>query len=226
MIDHEPLWTALAVSFRLAFSTVLVLFCFGVPVAYWLAFTKSRLKPFLESIVSVPIALPPTVIGFYVLLCFGRESLIGTWFSETLGVELVFSFWGILLGSVLYCLPFMVQPVKTGLESVPKECVESARLDGASVLQVLWRVLLPLSRRSIVVGAALTFVHALGEFGIVMMIGGSIEGETRTASIALYDAVQALKIAEAHRIALVILAVALFVSLVIFWHQRSMEAEK
>lgn len=220
MIEFEAVFAAIVVSLRVAFSTVFILLLVGVPIAYRLAMSKSRLKPLWESLVSLPIALPPTVVGFYWLLVFGRGSLVGEWLYEVLGGSLVFSFLGVVLGSSLYCLPFMVQPVKNGFEAVPQELLDNARLDGASSVQVFLRICLPMSLRSITVGASLTVVHALGEFGVVMMIGGNITSETRTASIALYDAVQALQFREAHMVALVLLFLAMVASVPMFWSKR------
>jgi molybdate transport system permease protein len=210
------------VSFRLAFTTVVVLLVVAVPLAYILAITKHRLKPLVESIVSLPIALPPTVVGFYFLYAFGRGSAFGAWLADSFDVSLVFSFSGLVLGSVLYSLPFMVQPVKNGFEAISTEIRESAVLDGATGLQVFMRVALPIARRSLLTGSALAFVHALGEFGIVMMIGGNISGETRTASIALYDAVQALDYGSAHIYAAILLGVALLSGIPAFqwWREK------
>ncbi|MFY7997310.1 MAG: molybdate ABC transporter permease subunit [Candidatus Kapaibacteriota bacterium] len=215
-----PEFAPFLVSLRLAATTVALLLCTGVPVAYFLAFSRSRIKPLLESLVSLPIALPPTVLGFYWLYALGQESLVGAWLQSILAVNMVFSFSGLVLGSVLYSLPFMVQPVKSGFEAIPSEILDSARLDGASAVQVFLRVTAPLARRSLLTGCALVFVHALGEFGIVMMIGGNIAGETRTASIALYDAVQAMDYAAAHFYALCLLLVALGLTLPVFWRFR------
>lgn len=208
------------VSLRLAASTVAVLLFCAVPLAYFLAFTQSRFKPLFESIVSLPIALPPTVVGFYCLYAFGRGSIVGAWLQDMFDISLVFSFSGLVLGSVVYSLPFMVQPVKSSFEAIPHELLDSARLDGATRLQIFLWVLLPLARRGVLVGCTLTFVHALGEFGVVMMIGGNIAGETRTASIALYDAVQALEYGTAHVYALSLLGGAFLLSLPIFWRWR------
>lgn len=218
MLDIAPF----LVSFRLALTTVLVLLVVAVPLAYILATTKHRIKPFVESIVSLPIALPPTVVGFYFLYVFGRSSTLGAWLADGIELSFVFSFSGLVLGSVLYSLPFIVQPVKNGFEAIPSEVLESALLDGASRTQVFVRVALPIARRSILTGSALAFVHSLGEFGVVMMIGGNIAGETRTASIALYDAVQALDYGTAHVYAAILLGAALLCSIPAFqwWRER------
>lgn len=217
MLDLTPL----LVSLRLAATTVLVLLVAAVPLAYRLALSKHRLKPIIESFVSLPIALPPTVVGFYFLYVFGRGNAVGAWLADSLDVHLVFSFTGLVLGSVLYGLPFMVQPVKNGFEAIPLEILENAVLDGATRSQVFVRVAVPIARRSLLTGSALAFVHSLGEFGVVMMIGGNIAGETRTASIALYDAVQGLDYSTAHLYAAVLLGAALVCALPAFrWWQK------
>ncbi len=217
MPDISPL----LVSLRLATTTVLVLLVVAVPLAYGLALSKHRLKPIIESFVSLPIALPPTVIGFYFLYVFGRGNAVGAWLADSLDVHLVFSFTGLVLGSVFYGLPFMVQPVKNGFEAIPVEILENAVLDGATRSQVFVRVAIPIARRSLLTGSALVFVHSLGEFGVVMMIGGNIAGETRTASIALYDAVQGLDYSTAHFYAVLLLGATLLSALPAFrWWQK------
>lgn len=216
-----PDLTPLLVSLRLAATTVLVLLVVAVPFAYRLALSKHRLKPIIESLVSLPIALPPTVLGFYFLYAFGRGNAFGAWLANTLDIQFVFSFAGLVLGSVIYGLPFMVQPVKNGFEAIPLEVLENAMLDGASRSQVFLRVAVPIARRSLLTGSALAFVHSLGEFGVVMMIGGNIAGETRTASIALYDAVQGLDYSTAHIYASLLLGAALLSALPAFrWWQK------
>ncbi|MCS6809022.1 MAG: molybdate ABC transporter permease subunit [Bacteroidota bacterium] len=211
---------ALLVSLRLGVSTVGILLVCGIPVAYYLAYSSHRFKPLWEIVVTIPIVLPPTVIGFYWLYVFGRASALGIWLHNTLSVDLVFSFAGVALGSSLYCLPFMVQPLKAGFEAVSKELLDSAVLEGASSLQILWYIMLPLARKHLLAGCTLVFVHALGEFGVVMMIGGNIDGETRTLSIALYDAVQALEFQYAHTIALLLVVLVIVCLVPMFWYFR------
>jgi molybdate transport system permease protein len=208
------------VSLRLAAATTLCLLLLGVPLALWLAFMRSRTKPVLESIISLPLALPPTVIGFYLLIVFGAASPVGSFLQSVFNVRIAFSFWGLLVGSVLYSMPFMVQPLQSSLESIPREYVEIARLEGATAWQTARQVLLPLAWLSLIRASALTFAHTLGEFGIVMMIGGSIAGETRTASVAVYDAVQGMEYAVAHEYAIVLLSVCFVINCVVFWRRR------
>jgi molybdate transport system permease protein len=218
-------FTPFVVSLRLAGATTVCLLVLGVPLALWLVFMRNRIKsvikPVLESLVSVPLALPPTVVGFYCLLAFGGASPLGRWLEGTFDVRLAFSFWGLLVGSVVYSMPFMVQPLQRGLESVPSELVELAYLEGASKWQTATRVLMPFVRRSLLTGCVLTFAHTLGEFGIVMMIGGNIAGETRTASVALYDAVQGFDYATAHLYAASLLGLCfVLTSGVVLWQER------
>lgn len=212
MLAFEPL----LLSLRLALTTTLILAVLGGGIAYFLAFTRNRGKVLLESLVALPLALPPTVIGFYLLILFGREGTFGGWLSTVLNIQVIFSFYGVVLGSVLYSLPFMVQPLQAGFEAVSREYREIALLYGATRCQVFYRVLLPLSWRSLVTGCVLTFAHTLGEFGIVMMIGGNIPSETRTASIALYDAVQAMDYQSAHRLALMLLGLCFLLNCTVF----------
>lgn len=222
MIDFTPFF----ISFRLAFATVAVLLVFGVPLAFALAFSRSRYLGALDALVSLPLALPPTVLGFYLLYFLGGASPVGAFFREVFGVELVFSFTGLVVGSSLYCLPFMTQTVKTGLEALPKELIESARLDGAGRWRIAFQVALPLAAPSVFTGSALVFVHALGEFGVVMMLGGNIAGETRTASVALYDATQAFDDEAAQFFALGLLAVAFALSACIRYASRAWSQEQ
>ena len=212
MLVFEPF----LLSLRLAFVTTLILIVFGGAVAYFLAFTRFRGKIVLESLVALPLALPPTVIGFYFLLLFGRESTVGACLLDTWNIQVIFSFYGLVVGSVLYSLPFMVQPLQAGLEAVRKEYREIALLYGATRWQTFWRVLMPLAWRSLLTGCVLTFAHTLGEFGIVMMIGGSIPAETRTASIALYDAVQAMDYQSAHQLAFTLLGLCFLLHCTVF----------
>jgi molybdate transport system permease protein len=215
-----PAFEPLLLSLRLAFTSTVILAFLGGGVAYFLAFTRFRRKVVLESLVALPLALPPTVIGFYFLILFGRESFIGSWLAEVWNVQVIFSFSGLVLGSVIYSFPFMVQPLQTGLEAVRREYREIALLYGATRWQLFWRVLMPLSWRSLLTGCVLTFAHTLGEFGIVMMIGGSIPAETRTASIALYNAVQAMDFESAHRLAFMLLGLCFLLNIVVFTVSR------
>ena len=185
-------WDPLILTFKLALVTTLVLLVLSVPLAYWLAYTRSRVKPVVESLVSMPLVLPPTVLGFYFLVAFSPGNAFGQWLNEWLGIKLVFSFPGLVLASVIYSLPFMVHPIQSGLTSLPESLREAAWVLGKAPFQTLFRVLLPNIKASLLTGIVLAFAHTVGEFGVVLMIGGSIPGSTRVASIAIYDEVEAL----------------------------------
>ncbi len=185
-------WDPLILTFKLALVTTLVLLVLSVPLAYWLAYTRSRVKPVVESLVSMPLVLPPTVLGFYFLVAFSPGNAFGQWLNEWLGIKLVFSFPGLVLASVIYSLPFMVHPIQSGLTSLPESLREAAWVLGKTPFQTLFRVLLPNIKASLLTGIVLAFAHTVGEFGVVLMIGGSIPGSTRVASIAIYDEVEAL----------------------------------
>ena len=199
------LWQALWLTFRLAAVTTLVLFVLGLPLAYWLNRSRSRWIPFLEALVTLPIVLPPTVIGFYLLVAFSPQHPPGSWWFAATGSTLSFTFTGLVIGSVFYSLPFAVQPFQAALKGVSAELLQAGQTLGASALRVFFRVHLPLAQRGIAVGLTLAFAHTLGEFGVVLMIGGAIPDRTKVASIALYDEVQKLNYAAAHAFAAVLL---------------------
>lgn len=206
-------WTPLLLSFKLAFITTMVLLCIGVPLAYFLAFSKSKSKFFLEALIGLPIVLPPTVLGFYLLLAFSPQQMFGSWVSNTIGVSLVFSFVGLVVASVIYSLPFMIQPVKNGFESTNTSMVALAKVLGKSNWTIFWKVILPNNINALVTGAILTFAHTLGEFGVVLMIGGSIPKETKVASIAIFEYVETLQFEQAHRYAIILLAISFIILL-------------
>ena len=207
----------LLLTFQLAALTTLLLLLLGVPLAYWLAYARFRGRAVVEALVSLPLVLPPTVIGFYLLLAFSPASGVGQFLTETLGVRLSFTFGGILLGSLVYSLPFMVQPVQAGFQNLPASLREAAYTLGKSRLTTLGRVLLPNLRPALLSGAVLTFAHTVGEFGVVLMIGGNIPGQTRVASIAIYDAVESLDYARANRYALLLAGGAFAGLLLLAW---------
>ena len=175
-------WYPILLSLQLALVTTVVLLLISVPLAWWLASTKSRMRPLVETMVSLPLVLPPTVLGFYLLVAFSPNNTVGQWLDSWLGLRLVFSFPGLVLASVIYSLPFMVQPIYSGLAGLPSSLREAAYVLGKSKWQTLLKVLLPNIRPSLITGAVLAFAHTLGEFGVVLMIGGSIPGQTRVAS--------------------------------------------
>lgn len=210
-------WTALWLSLQLAGWTVVVL----LPISVWagrlLAYRDFGGKRLVEALVMLPLILPPTVFGFYLLIAFGRRSPIGAFWQEAVGQPLVFSFEGLVAASILFNLPFAIQPAQRGFEAIPVEVREAASCCGMSWLQSLWRVELPLAWPGLMTAMALTFAHTLGEFGIVLMVGGSIPGETRTIAIAIYDRVQAFDDGGAATMSAVLLAISLFTIMLTFW---------
>lgn len=184
-------WTALALSLRLGVATVLILLPLGIFVGRFLAFRRFRGKGFVEALLALPLVLPPTVLGFYLLLAFGGNSPLGQSWQALIGHSLVFSFEGLLLASVIVNIPFAVQPMQRGFEAIAPEVREAAACSGMSPWRILWKIDLPLAWPGIVTGLILAFAHTLGEFGVVLMVGGSIPGETKTIAIAIYDRVQA-----------------------------------
>ena len=198
-------WQAILLSLRLAGLTTLVLLLLGLPLAYWLAFTPWRGRPLVEAVVALPLVLPPPVLGFYVLMALGPRSPLGHWLEASFGLRLAFTFPGLLLASVLYSLPFAVQPFAAGFAAVPARLREASATLGAGPFSTFLRVVLPLARPGVLTGLVLSFAHTIGEFGVVLMVGGNIPGATRTVSIAIYDHVQALEYGAAGRTALLLL---------------------
>lgn len=191
-------WEPLLITIKLAALTTILLFVLSLPLAYWLAYSRSRFKPVAEALVSMPLVLPPTVIGFYFLIAFSPGNAFGQWLNDWFGIRLIFSFTGLVVASLIYSLPFMVHPVQTGLAGLPQSLREAAALMGKSPLQILTRVLLPNIKPALLTGVVLTFAHTIGEFGVVLMIGGSIPGQTRVVSIAIYDQVEAMNYGTAN----------------------------
>ena len=216
----DELWQSLALTLRLAVVTTVLLFFIALPLAHWLNTTRFRGAPFIEALVSLPIVLPPTVIGFYLLVLFAPQHLVGGVWKNVVGSTLTFSFAGLVIGSMIYSLPFSMQPFQAALKAVPESCIEAARSLGASPWRTLWRIRVPMAKRGLLVGATLTFAHTVGEFGVVLMLGGSIPGETRVASIALYDEVQQLNYANAHAFAALLLVLSFMLLLVVTFLQR------
>lgn len=194
MPDLGPLWLSLA----LAGVTTVILLIIGTPIAWWLAGTDSRLRPAVEAVTALPLVLPPTVLGFYLLLMLGPTSAIGGFWLEVTGQTLTFSFAGLVVASVLYSLPFMVQPLQNAFESVGRAPLEAAATLRASPADAFFTVAAPMASRGFVTAAVLTFAHTIGEFGVVLMVGGNIPGETRVISIAIYEHVETLNYGDAH----------------------------
>ncbi len=209
-------WGPLLLTFELALVTTVVLLFISIPLAYWLSKTKSRFKPVLETLVSMPLVLPPTVLGFYFLVAFSPGNAFGNWLNNWLGIQLVFSFGGLVVASVIYSLPFMVQPIQAGLSALPASLPEAASILGKSKITTLFKVLLPNIKKSLLTGIVLAFAHTIGEFGVVLMIGGNIPGKTRVASIAIYDEVEALNYEAANFYSLTLFAITFIILLIVY----------
>ena len=199
-------WQAIWLSVRLSACTTAILLLLGLPMAWWLAFSRRRWRFLVEALVALPLVLPPTVLGFYVLLAISPRSPLGALYSKLTGGMLPFSFQGLLLASVIYSLPFMVQPAVSSFRAVDRKFMEAAWCLGVSRRATFFRVAIPLARPGIATGAILTFAHTVGEFGVVLMVGGNIAGVTRTVSISIYDQVQALNYRAAGATSLALLA--------------------
>jgi molybdate transport system permease protein len=213
-------WPAIALSLRLAAATTIVLLAIGLPLASWLALSNRRGRWAVDALVALPLVLPPTVLGYYVLVMLGPRSPIGSAFETLTGSPIVFSFTGLLVASVLYSLPFAVQPFAAAFAAVDRTLIETAWCLGASRLRTFARIIVPLARPGIVAGAVLTFAHTVGEFGVVLMVGGNLPGITRTVSISIYDDVQALNYARAGRTAGLLLAFSFVVLALTYRLQR------
>jgi molybdate transport system permease protein len=213
-------WQATRVSLLLAVFTAVALLPLGVALARWLAFTAWPGKPVAEALLMLPLLLPPTVIGFYLLVALGQGSPAGAWLARHMDVRLVFSFEGLLLASVLVNLPFMVQPIQRAFAAIPNSLREAAWVSGLSDWRTFLKIELPLAWPGLVAGVALTVAHTLGEFGVVLMVGGSIPGQTRTLSIAIYDRVQAFDMAAAHVMALALVVASLAAVALVFAFDR------
>lgn len=209
-------WSPLILTFKLALLTTVILLLIGIPLGYWLAYTRRRIKPVIETLVSMPLVLPPTVLGFYLLIAFSPSNAFGSWLDAFLGLRLVFSFEGLVLASLLYSLPFMVHPIQSGFANLAPSLREASYVLGKSRWQTIFRVLIPNIRPSILTGVVLAFAHTVGEFGVVLMIGGNIPGETRVASIAIYDQVEALNYGAANTYSLILFAITFSILLLVF----------
>jgi molybdate transport system permease protein len=214
--DWQPLWLTL----QLASCTTAILLVLGIPIAYWIAYTRTRVKPLIETLVSMPLVLPPSVLGFYLLLAFSPQHAFGQWLEHWLHLRLAFSFPGLVVGSVIFSLPFMVQPLQSGFQDLPVSLIEASRTLGKSDFHTLLRVLLPNMKSALLTGTVLSFAHAIGEFGVVLMIGGNIPGETRVASIAIYDEVESLHYGAANFYALILFALSFAILLIVFSMNR------
>ncbi len=201
---------------KLAFWTTFILFIIGMPIAYFLAYRKFFMRSLVEALISVPMVLPPIVLGFYLLLLYSPSSAFGRWWESLFGSRLAFSFEGILIGSVIFGLPIMIQPLRSGFVGISRNLRDAAETLGKSKINIFFNILIPNMIPSIITSIALTFAHCIGEFGVIIMVGGNIPGETRVASIAIYDQVQALQYDEANRYSLVLFAIAVVVLTLIY----------
>ena len=218
MIDFGPF----LLSFKLAGMTTLILFVISLPLAWWLSQTTSKSKPIFEAITALPIVLPPSVLGFYLLVVLSPNSAVGGFFEDLFGVKLVFSFTGLVVASCFYSLPFMVQPLQSGFESLNKHMLEASYLAGKSKMQTVLKVALPNIKPSLITALIITFAHTVGEFGVVLMVGGSIPEETKVASVAIYEMVEMMEYGQAHIYSAIMLGMSFVVllSVYIFNHKQ------
>lgn len=213
-LEYEPF----VLSFKLASLTTLILFVLSLPLAWWLSQTTSKTKPFFEAITALPIVLPPSVLGFYILVALSHNSPLGAFFEDTFGVSLVFNFTGLVVASCFYSLPFMVQPLQGGFQSINKNMLEASYISGKSKFATIFQVALPNMKPALITAIIVTFAHTVGEFGVVLMVGGSIPGETKVASIAIYEMVEMMDYTSAHIYSaiMVILSFVVLLSVYIF----------
>ncbi len=213
-------WETVWVTLRLASLTTLILLVLGTPLAWWLATTRRRWRVWVEAVTALPLVLPPTVLGFYLLLAMGSQGPLGSFWEALFGAPLAFSFAGLVVASCVYSLPFVVQPLQAAFESLPRQVLEAAWTLGASPWATFWRVVVPACRRGFLTAGVLGFAHTVGEFGVVLMVGGNIPGETRVLSIAVFEHVEALEYGLAHRLSLGLLAASFLVLALVYWANR------
>ena len=218
-IEFEPF----LLSFKLAGLTTLILFVISLPLAWFLSQTTSRFKPALEAITALPIVLPPSVLGFYILIALSHNSPIGVFFEEMFDIKLVFNFTGLVVASCFYSLPFMVQPLQGGFESINKNMLEASYIAGKSKFKTIFKVALPNIKPALMTAIIVTFAHTVGEFGVVLMVGGSIPGETKVASVAIYEMVEIMDYTSAHIYSaiMVIISFLVLLSVYIFNHKQN-----
>jgi molybdate transport system permease protein len=212
MIDFTPF----ILSFKLASLTTIILFIISLPLAWYLSQTKSKAKPLLEAITALPIVLPPSVLGFYILVVLSQNSPIGSFLQETFNIQLVFTFSGLVVASCFYSLPFMVQPLQSGFESVNKNILEASYIAGKSKLTTILKIALPNIKPSIITAIIITFAHTVGEFGVVLMVGGSIPEETKVASVAIYEMVEVMNYTGAHIYSAIMIVISFVVLLSVY----------
>lgn len=211
-IDFEPF----LISFKLAFFTTVILFIIALPLSWYLSQTKSKYKPFIEAITALPIVLPPSVLGFYILWALSYNSPIGNFFEETFGIKLVFNFTGLVIASCFYSLPFMVQPLQSGFESLNKNMLEASFVAGKGKIETIFKIAIPNIKPALLTAIIVTFAHTVGEFGVVLMVGGSIPGETKVASVAIYEFVEIMDYTQAHIYSAIMIVISFLVLLSVY----------
>jgi len=209
-------FTPFLLSFKLAFITTLILFVLSVPLAWFLSQTNSKVKPFLEAITALPLVLPPSVLGFYLLVALSQNSPIGVFFDEVFDVQLVFNFTALVVASCFYSLPFMVQPLQGGFESINKNMLEASYIAGKGKWETIFKVALPNIKPALLTALIVTFAHTVGEFGVVLMVGGSIPGETKVASVAIYEMVEIMDYSAAHVYSIIMIVISFLVLLSVY----------
>ena len=215
-LEFEPF----ILSFKLAGITTLILFTLALPLAWYLSQSKSKSKPFLEALTALPIVLPPSVLGFYILVVLSHNSPVGAFFDEYFGIKMVFNFTGLVVASCFYSLPFMVQPLQGGFESLNKNMLEASYIAGKSKLETILRVALPNMKPALLTAIIITFAHTVGEFGVVLMVGGSIEGETKVASVAIYEMVEIMDYTTAHLYSAIMVMISFLVLFGVYWYNH------
>lgn len=211
---------AVLITLKLALTTCFFLALIGTPLAYYLAFKSKKVKPFLESIVTLPLVLPPTVIGFYLIVFFSPDTALGKFFILLTGEQLIFSFYGLVLASIIYSLPFWVQPLQASLEKIGKDTLKTSESLGASKFDTFINVIIPLSKKGFLTSFIISFAHTMGEFGIVLMVGGGIHGKTKVIAISIYDHVEQLSFGKAHFLAGGMLILSFIILLTLFYSNR------
>ena len=215
-------WAPLILTLKLASTTTIILILVGIPLSYWLSYSNFRFKFIIEALVSMPLVLPPSVLGFYLLIVFSPQNFFGNFLNKSLGIQFVFSFEGLILSSVIFSLPFMVHPIVSGFSTIPKNLIEAAQTIGKSSFTILKKVLIPNIKPAILSGVVLSFAHTIGEFGVVLMIGGNIPGQTKVASIAIYDEVEALNYGTANKYALILFIISFSILIMVNYVNKKM----
>ena len=212
-------FTPFVLSFKLAFIVTILLFFIAIPLAWWLSRTKSKIKPFIEAVGALPLVLPPSVLGFYILVIFSKNSPLGAVLSK-INIELLFSFSGLVVASIIYSFPFMLQPLQSGFESLNRAMIEQSFIAGKSSLITLFKVALPNIKPSLLTALVVTFAHTVGEFGVVLMVGGSIPDKTKVASVAIYEMVETMDYKNAHIYSAIMLTISFLVLLSVYLFNR------